>query len=272
MPIAPAVWGRIKAEALRGAMDPRLGTEIGRLALHADLTNSQAAAAFRVAEIYGRYEHYKGKRRVTASPSYETGRHGEAGLAEELMDTATLERRVAAIRAAEREFYALTGHPGDPDNFIEARRGEIPRAARPVLEALCVADEPINPTLLPQVCALLDHLAMYFGISRSTGERGAARRGGAGGSPLHFNKHLDETVPAAAVVTADQAKARPNVDRLMWIQVLRRVMPKKIAEFGRETMSDYELGQIYDTQQTLKAREVFRMRKKAGGRLALVKR
>jgi hypothetical protein len=70
-PIAPAAWARIRQMVAAGALDPIHATEIGRLSYLGEITASQAAAGFRVAEIYGRYERSIGRRRSARSPSYE---------------------------------------------------------------------------------------------------------------------------------------------------------------------------------------------------------
>src|SRR5258708_5484643 len=82
-PIAPALFQRIVVEARRKVVDERLGTELGRLFLHHELTSAQVAAGFRMARIYSDFERLKGKRRSPASPSYGGG--GDHSIAEELM-------------------------------------------------------------------------------------------------------------------------------------------------------------------------------------------
>jgi hypothetical protein len=71
---SPAVIRSIIDQAKRGAADPLLRTEVGRLRLNDVLTDSQVAAATRFAKIVGAYDKAKGlPRRTTASPSYERG-------------------------------------------------------------------------------------------------------------------------------------------------------------------------------------------------------
>lgn len=151
--IAPALWQRIKTEAMRAAADPRLGTELGRLSLHGEITSAQASAGFRVAHIYGRFERFKGWRRSTRSPSYETGFGGDAEIAEELLGheiQADLEER---IREA-----------ADAFNRLQEEIPVYPPGARALLEALCVEDRAVGPAHLDDIRAMLDRLAGYFGI------------------------------------------------------------------------------------------------------------
>lgn len=72
-PIAPTVLRRIFRDAEDGYADARLGSQVGRLYFHRQLTSTEASTAFYIGEIYGRYEAQIGKRRSTRSPSYESG-------------------------------------------------------------------------------------------------------------------------------------------------------------------------------------------------------
>ena len=47
--ISPALWHRIKTNGQKIGLDPRLGTELGRLALHDELTSAEVSAGFRIA-------------------------------------------------------------------------------------------------------------------------------------------------------------------------------------------------------------------------------
>src|SRR5258708_35088173 len=68
-PISPALWQRIKTNGQKIGLDPRLGTELGRLALHDELTPMEVSAGFRIAEIYQAFEHFHGRTRSAAGPS-----------------------------------------------------------------------------------------------------------------------------------------------------------------------------------------------------------
>ena len=69
-----AMWRRIVDEGVRfGRVNPQLGSEVGRLLFHGQITAVEAAAASQVAEIYARYERSQGLRRTVASPSYVNG-------------------------------------------------------------------------------------------------------------------------------------------------------------------------------------------------------
>jgi hypothetical protein len=69
-PISPALWQRIKTNGQKIGLDPRLGTELGRLALHDELTSMEVSAGFRIAEIYQAFEHFHGRTRSAAGSSF----------------------------------------------------------------------------------------------------------------------------------------------------------------------------------------------------------
>src|SRR6201989_2409095 len=69
-PISPALWQRIKTNGQKIVLDPRLGTELGRLALHDELTSAEVSAGFRIAEIYQTFEHFHGRTRSAAGSSF----------------------------------------------------------------------------------------------------------------------------------------------------------------------------------------------------------
>jgi hypothetical protein len=141
-----ALWRRIVDEGVRfGRVNPQLGSEVGRLFFHGQITAVEAAAASQVAEIYGLYERSQGLRRTVASPSYESG-IGECDFDDENPDDLLRAHR------AKRHFHEL-------QKAIPTSR------ARAVLEQLCVDDHPIGPIDLMDARKLLRRLAVVFRIS-----------------------------------------------------------------------------------------------------------
>ncbi len=128
--------------------NPLLETQVGRLLFLEDLRPIDAQTAFRIAEIYGRYDRALGRRRSTASPSYEVGRGRDVGLAES-------DSERARAKSAARRFGAL-----------QAEITLCPRGVKPALEELCVEDRPCPPGWLPAVKIALDMLAVPLGIRR----------------------------------------------------------------------------------------------------------
>lgn len=225
-PIAPALLARIRTDGVALGLDPRLGCEVGRLLLTSQLTTAQASVAFRIGEVYGRFERLKGKTRSVGSPSYQSGSRGEAGLAEENMTPVELGRLKQSILGAEAEFMRL--------------QDEIPGGrARAAVEQLCVEDRAVNPMLYPGIRELLEHLGRrVFRMSSS--------RKGTG--PVSARSSPKTSAPAAP---------KPNIDRIYWIEVVRRLRPD---------LSDADLSRAYETQQALKARGTFRAKRDADRR------
>lgn len=226
-PIAPALWQRIASEAKKGALDERLGSELGRLFLHAELTSPQIAAGFRVAETYGAFERYKGKRRSTASPSYEASSRGDHLVAEELVGPDAMAILEERIRAAEQKFKAL-------QQWFSNEM--IPRGVCNALEELCVEDRNISWIILPRVRETLDKLGLFFGFTTA---RNAA-------------KHA--VIARKPTLEQDRTIARkPNLDRIYWMEVVRSV--------SRPDITDDELAAAYEEQRARVAREIFRRSK-----------
>jgi hypothetical protein len=126
--------------------NPLLETQAGRLLFLEELTLDQAQTAWRIAEIYGRYDRAMGRRRSSASPSYEAGRGRDSGLAES-------DDQRARVKSTVRAFGAL-----------QAELRLCPRGVRPALEELCVEDRACPPGWLPAVRIALDMLAVALGI------------------------------------------------------------------------------------------------------------
>jgi hypothetical protein len=223
-PIVPAAWARVRTDAAKLINDDRLASELGRLSFHRELTDAQAAAGFRVAEIYAGYEKAKGKRRSLGSPSYEQEFRGDGGFPEELVavkdaaekpNAITLDdlseddplyKRMAGTLAAEQAFLALQD---ELDNYG-------PRA-RDLLETLCVDNCTINPQKLDAMRWLLNRLAVFFGTSgsRKKAKRQAPRKTGAerAAAPAPVSRVTVRHPPIEAVVLRTMLKAaRPDMD------------------------------------------------------------
>jgi hypothetical protein len=149
--IAPAIWQRIRANAIKLGEDARLGSELARLSLLGFLSTAQTAAGFRMAEIYGRYERSRGLRRAAKSAAYDIG-HGDPDLAEDRMTTDELDRLAERQAKARKDFADL-----------QQELPVYPPRARALLEALVLEDRPLDVGTLRDIAPLLDRLVMYFG-------------------------------------------------------------------------------------------------------------
>jgi hypothetical protein len=189
------LWRRIKDYGVKLGIDRRLGSEVGRLSLLGELTDTEAAAAFLVAEIYGRFERAEGRRRSARSPSYEIGQGGEPG------EMADEEQRA---RRARKQFFRL-----------QACLPAYPGGGRTVLEQVCCEDRSINSRHLDDLRGLLARVAAEFGLAAK------------GTVPLHGGrKHRafrDEDVkPSARLVDPKAASDRAETVQLLEERQRRR--------------------------------------------------
>jgi hypothetical protein len=148
-PRAENVFRRFAELEQMVGLDPRLTSQIGRLRYLRLLTDTQAAAADKIAQIYGRFEHIHERRRSSVSPSYQLGRRTGAGR----------DYDPAVIAAAEADYRDL-------QDCIPA----IPREARDVIEQLCVENCAISSLHLPHVRIILDRVAGAFGLGPAVGD------------------------------------------------------------------------------------------------------
>ena len=155
--IAPSALARLRTAVERGLADPKFGSQVGTLLLQRRLTPAEAATAFRIGEVYGRFEAQNGLRRSTRSPSYESGRLGSGGSLEQLSDEGA--RRIADIHT---QWLALQGAIEDlyPDSVRAFFR------MRGLLEALCVEDTTVPAIDLPDVIGALRKLGKFFNSAR----------------------------------------------------------------------------------------------------------
>lgn len=162
-PIAPAAWARVRSDVAKIANDPRLSSEVGRLSFHREITDAQAAAAFKVRDIYAAFEQAKGKHRSSASPDNEPVFKGDGGFPEPIIPIEDIERldpsdplrvRMEKTRAAYLAFKALqeelTGYGA---------------MARDLLETLCVDNRSIPYMQLGYMRWLLERLSRFFGVT-----------------------------------------------------------------------------------------------------------
>lgn len=232
-PRAPTLWRRIRDDGIRAGLDPRLGTELSRLSLFGELTDTHVETGFRIAEIYGRYERAKRKRRHSVSPSYVRA-YGDLDAGEDELDPIALKRLEAAIRKAERNWKALQkaidGLPCDE------------REARALLERVCVEDQRIDTARLNDLRFVLTELAGHFsGRTSQVPSAISARR--------QTRRRL------GSEVTAVRAR-RSELDRQAFLQVQGILRPD---------LSEADRLKAWDIWCALKARAMFR-RSKGDGR------
>jgi len=144
--IAPALIHRIRDHAGTMGIDRRFGSEVGRLLMLEQLTGLEAGAAWRMAEVYGRYERFHGITRTTRSPSYESGMAGGGA-----------EPHDGAEHEAAKDAYLLLRNHLRPFSHFHVQE----------MERLCVDDRYIGPAALADVKPILHRMAkQHFGTTR----------------------------------------------------------------------------------------------------------
>ena len=229
--MAPALWGRIKANAAKFFGDPRFGSELGCLSASGELTNAQVATGYRIGDIYRRWHRLKRLRDNPKSPSYEQGFGGSSDLAEERMSAEQLEAFEASIRAAETAWRS-----------VDAELSQLPRNIRQAILDLCVYETAVNSMLLRDIGRALDHVALRWGPDWGRQGKGGPR-------------------PSLAVVAAKSelpriAPRRPRVDHsLAALQALAHTL--------RPDLDGAGLAKVSEVFIALRDREQFRQTKTA---------
>jgi hypothetical protein len=238
-PIAPALFDRLRTELMKKGADSRFGSEVGRLSMQGELSATQAAAAFRIAEIYGRFERYRDLRRSVGSPSYMVASSIYAGddkaieaitpemlarsMAEELLEPEQLKDLEQRVDAADQRFLKL-------QKFMRVFPGNV----RAALELLCVEDRMTNPAAVETIRAALDEAAVFFRIKAAPKDKKKATR--------------------EIVVTRDGATHEiADPDKTAWLKTLEKLCPHLLP---------HERNQAYAMTVALKAREVVERAKK----------
>ena len=162
-PISPALWQRIKTNGQKIGLDPRLGTQLGRLALHDELTSAEVSAGFRIAEIYQVFEHFHGRTRSAAGSSFfrqfvaDTEKPIEVGprRTDDYISIDQEERE----REAREDFDVLQYY--------------MPAAQRDIVEQVRVASGPINPVSFPVLKIVLQYSSRSSATTRIIDRSGA---------------------------------------------------------------------------------------------------
>jgi hypothetical protein len=141
------LWQRLRAVGLM----QETGHVIGRLFFCGELTEAQAAAALRYAEVTARYERYfnHAGRRTAASPAYQRGwgHDNEIERHEQAQTIKEYEQRASDARKA----YARV-------------QKHLPNAiARSVMDDLCIHEIEVSPLVRRDVIIVLDRIAAEFG-------------------------------------------------------------------------------------------------------------
>lgn len=152
---APAIWARVRDMGTAIAIDPKLGTVLGRLNLFGVLSDGETATGFHIAEVVGRFEKFAGSPARTApSPSYlrafnQAPDPYESG---DPQGVRAYERRSKRARKAYERLDALV--PND--------------VAWEALLEVCVCNREINALMHEDLKTLLNQIGVKLGFISST--------------------------------------------------------------------------------------------------------
>jgi hypothetical protein len=151
-PISPALWQRIKENGQKIGLDPRLGTELGRLALHDELSSAEVSAGFRIAEICQTFERFHGRTRSAAGSSFFR------------QFVADLEKPIEVGRRRTDDYVSVDQEEREREtrwDFV-ILQFYMPAAQRDLVEQVCVASRPINPVSIPVLKMILQYFFELF--------------------------------------------------------------------------------------------------------------
>jgi hypothetical protein len=222
-PPTPAALKRMLTERFKSVTEQHLGSEAGRLYVNKELTDREFAASVKVANIYGQFERLHRLSRCAASPSYLIGRGSAAS------DEETDDQRERS-EATEKAWRSL-------QKTLEKR----PTKTKNAIEDLVVASLHIDPTMLPDVKAVLGSLADMWRIPGvNHGGKDAPR----------FNQRIR---PAAATATQPRLP-RLDLYRRAFEQMVRRLRPD---------LTDEKIAEAWRMQTALIDREIFNQQRAA---------
>jgi hypothetical protein len=234
-PISGAKWQRIRQAWSKIFGEEDHGSELGRLSFYHEITDAQAAAGFRIGDVYRKYHRLKGLRDTAKSPSYQSGSGGSSDLAEERMSSEQLAAFEGQIRKAEADWKAVDDVLS---NSLPHRSFDVPRNLKQAVIDVCVFDTPVNPMLYPDLRGFLDHMAVRnAGRNAEIDKNDKARRR----SPIEVRRAEPRREPRREDAAAVAVQS-----------VLRKLWPDIEADAMRK---------VTETFQALRSREEFRRHK-----------
>jgi hypothetical protein len=244
-PISPALWQRIKTNGQKIGLDPRLGTELGRLALHDELTLAEVSAGFRIAEIYGAFEFFHGRTRSAAGSSFF-----RAFVADQEKPIEINRRRSDDYISFEKE-----ERERDAREDFDVLQHYMPKAQRDLVEQVCVASRPINPVSLPVLKMVLQYFFEIFRDDKNyRSKRSKKFDGDAPKIKFYKPKKGKPKIVEKPVESAEPAPKRIDPRKASYLQTLRILRPD---------LTEVQLEQTWDVYHALIARADFRKEKEA---------
>ena len=142
------------ASAMAAHQDERTEnrTELGRLALHDELTSAEVSAGFRIAEIYQTFEHFHGRTRSAAGSSF---------FRQFVADT---EKPIEVNRRRTDDYISIDQEEREREarEDFDVLQYYMPPAQRDLVEQVCVTGRPINPVSMPVLKMVLQYFFEIF--------------------------------------------------------------------------------------------------------------
>lgn len=237
-PIAPALWDRVRRNVSQGLLPAIHGSEVARLHHFGLITPTEAAAAFRVGEIYSRWDRCMGRARAPRSPSYELGFSGTAPESQKALDQRDADE-IKRERDAREKWDILE------EKFVKLN---VSPADRRRIEELCVQNECIGPMELSDIRPILAGLAQEFRVV-TAGKNAALKK--------QAREITNPKMPAAAIA------AKPSqIDRESFVSVITAKVPNLSVDQIDGLFSLY--AEKRKEKTTLRDRETYRSDMKDG--------
>jgi hypothetical protein len=241
-PISPALWQRIKTNGQKIGLDPRLGTELGRLALHDELTSSEVSAGFRIAEIYGAFELFHGRTRSAAGSSFFR------------QFVADLEKPIEINRRRTDDYISLDQEErerGAHEDF-DVLQYYMPAAQRDLVEQVCVASRPINPVSIPVLKLVLQYFFEIFRDDRNYRSK-RSKKFDADTPKIKFYRPKKDKAKKAEKAVEQPGQPKPiDKRKLSYMQTLHILRPD---------LTEEQLEQAWGVYHAMIARADFRKEK-----------
>jgi hypothetical protein len=242
-PISPALWQRIKTNGQKIGLDPRLGSELGRLALHDELTSAEVSASFRIAEIYHAFEFFHGRTRSAAGSSFFR------------QFVADIEKPIEVGRRRTDDYIDIDREEREREagEDFDVLQYYMPAAQRNFVEQVCVASRPLNPVSIPTLKLILQYFFEIFRDDKNYRSKRGKKFDADAPKIKFYSPKKDKAKKADAVNEAEQPKPKP-IDRrkLSYMQTLRILRPD---------LTDHQLERAWGIYHALIARADFRKEK-----------
>jgi hypothetical protein len=219
--------------------------ELGRLALHDELTSAEVSAGFRIAEIYHAFELCHGRTRSAAGSSFFR------------QFVADLEKPIEVTRRRTDDYVSIDQEEREREarEDFDVLQYYMPAAQRDLLEQVCVTSRPINPVSIPVLKLVLQYFFEIFRDDKNYRSKRSKKFDADAPKIKFYRPKKDKAKKAEMVVELDQPKPKPvDKRKLSYMQTLRILRPD---------LTDEQLEEAWGVYHALIAREDFRKEKQA---------